>query len=72
MDKNMRKQAEKGQQIIRKNERYDLYTSEIAQIFADTQGQDPLTAIYTAICTSYYAGIATGKRISDRQHKAGR
>ena len=67
MHRNMKKQEETGRQIIRKHCRYDLNTAEMAQILSSVKGLDYHSAIFSIINTAFYAGIAAGKRIGDRE-----
>ena len=69
--RDVRKQAEQGQKIIRKHERADLTVSEIHQL-ADIfiEAQDDLNSVseglYEVVTTAFLFGVAVGDRNARR------
>lgn len=66
MRRNVLKAAEKGQRLIEQNETYDLYTSEIQQLYDILKGKGA-DGIFNALTTAYLMGIEAGSRLQKQR-----
>lgn len=60
--RNVEKQAEQGRNIVRKNDKLDLYGQELRTLIEkplETRGSND---IYDAVVKAYYMGLAVGMR----------
>ena len=67
MRRNFYKQIEQGDKIIKKNERLDLYASDLHVLLDKTMETRNVNDFYDAVINAYKAGIAVGTRNGLRQ-----
>ena len=68
--RDIKKYAEAGRKRVRKNNRYDLYFSEITELME--MGSKNATNLYYAITNAYLMGIEAGARMTAKKYKEGR
>ncbi len=67
MRRNFCKQIEQGDKIIEKNERLDLYGSDLHVLLDKAMETRNINDFYDAVINAYKAGIAVGTRNGLRQ-----
>lgn len=65
--RNVAKQAEQGRNIVRKNEKLDLYGQELHALLDKSIVTKDTNDIYDAVVNAYYMGLAVGVRNGLRQ-----
>lgn len=60
--RNVAKQAEQGRNIVRKNDRLDLYAQELHALLDKSIATKDTNDIYDAVVNAYYMGLAVGVR----------
>lgn len=68
--RDMEKYVEAGKKRIRKNDRYDIYTSEITELME--MGSKNVTGLFYAITNAYLMGIEAGSRMTEKKYRKGR
>ena len=68
--RDIKKYAEAGRKRVHKNNRYDIYTSEITELME--MGSKSVTDLYYAIVNAYHMGIEAGARMAAKKYKEGR
>ncbi len=60
--RNVEKQAEQGRNIVRQNDKLDLYGSELTVLLERPLATRGSNDIYDAVVNAYYMGLAVGMR----------
>lgn len=60
--RNVEKQAEQGRNIVRQNNKLDLYGSELTVLLERPLATRGSNDIYDAVVNAYYMGLAVGMR----------
>ena len=68
--RDIKKYAEAGRKRVRKNDRYDIYTSEITELME--MGSKNATGLFHAITNAYLMGLEAGARMTAKKYKRGR
>ncbi len=68
MKRNIIKTMEQGHKIIQKNERYDLYLSEIEELLKYSyQKEKNAISLYRITSCAFLVGVAIGHRIRSKK-----
>lgn len=62
MRRNVEKQAEQGRNIVRQNDKLDLYGSELTVLLERPLATRGSNDIYDAVVKAYHMGLAVGMR----------
>ena len=65
--RNVAKQAEQGRNIVRKNDRLDLYGQELHALLDKSIATKDTNDIFDAVVNAYYMGLAVGTRNGKRK-----
>lgn len=67
MRRNMQKQRDMGEKILNNNERFQLLTSDMMEIYdkyvKESEELNPFDALWQTVSDVYKMGVATGTRI---------